>query len=80
MSRRGNKAFPGAGGEGEVPPAEAEAILDRIIRRKEAAWVDESNPGLGGLTPRQALDDPTLYTRNPADLAGIDELLEIVPV
>jgi hypothetical protein len=79
MSRRGNKAFPGAGGEGEVPPAEAEAILDRIIRRKEAAWVDESNPGLGTRL-RQALDDPTLYTRNPADLAGIDELLEIVPV
>jgi hypothetical protein len=57
LAQRGRIDLPHT--EGEVPPAEAEAILDRIIRRKEAAWVEESIPALGGLTPRQALDDPT---------------------
>jgi hypothetical protein len=40
-------------------PAEQAAFLDELIRAKEAAWVDESIPALGGLTPKQALDDPT---------------------
>jgi hypothetical protein len=48
-----------AEGLGERPPAEAEAILDQFIHKKEAEWVDESIPALGGLTPRQALVDPT---------------------
>ena len=43
----------------DLPPAEVEAMLDQFIRRREAAWVDGSIPALGGLTPRQALDDPT---------------------
>lgn len=38
---------------------EAQALLERFIREKEEEWVDESIPALGGLTPRQALDDPT---------------------
>ncbi|MEX0826167.1 MAG: SEC-C domain-containing protein [Acidimicrobiia bacterium] len=33
--------------------------LEEWIREKERAWVDESIPALGGLTPRQAVDDPT---------------------
>ena len=40
-------------------PAEQAAFLDEFIRTREAAWIDESIPALGGLTPRQALDDPT---------------------
>ncbi len=44
----------------DLPPAEVAAALDQFIRKQEAAWVDESIPALGGLTPRQALDDPTL--------------------
>jgi hypothetical protein len=48
-----------AEGQGEARSAEAEAVLDRFMRRKELEWVDESIPALGGLTPRQALDDPT---------------------
>jgi hypothetical protein len=48
-----------AEGQGEAWSAEAEAVLDRFMRRKELEWVDESIPALGGLTPRQALDDPT---------------------
>jgi hypothetical protein len=43
----------------EPPSAEAEAILGQFIRKKEREWVAESIPALGGLTPRQALDDPT---------------------
>ncbi|HXA34461.1 MAG TPA: SEC-C domain-containing protein [Acidimicrobiales bacterium] len=60
-SRRGGVDIPDTKGQGkgEVPPAEAEAILDQLIRKKEVAWVEESIPALGGLTPRQALDDPT---------------------
>jgi hypothetical protein len=34
-------------------------ILDQMMREKEMEWVEESIPALGGLTPRQALDDPT---------------------
>ena len=45
-------------GADAVPP-ELAALADQFIRRKEAEWVDESIPALGGLTPRQALDDPT---------------------
>ncbi len=66
-SRTGSTAFdgedagdlPSAEGQDEPPSAETEAILDRFIRKKESEWVDESIPALGGLTPRQALDDPT---------------------
>ncbi|HEX3567927.1 MAG TPA: SEC-C metal-binding domain-containing protein [Acidimicrobiales bacterium] len=48
-----------AEGPDQPPSAEAEAVLERFMRRKELEWVDESIPALGGLTPRQALDDPT---------------------
>ena len=34
-------------------------IVAQVIREKEVAWLDESIPALGGLTPRQAADDPT---------------------
>ena len=42
-----------------APSAEQAAFLEEFIRTKERAWVDESIPALGGLTPKQALDDPT---------------------
>jgi hypothetical protein len=29
------------------------------MREQEERWVDESIPALGGLTPRQAADEPT---------------------
>ena len=34
-------------------------IVAQVIREKEVAWLDESIPALGGLTPREAADDPT---------------------
>lgn len=49
------------------PPAEAIDVathpelagaMEQVMRGFEASWVDESIPALGGLTPRQALDDP----------------------
>ena len=47
------------GGPAETPPPELVEALAEYIRERERAWVDESIPALGGLTPRQALDDPT---------------------
>ena len=35
------------------------AALDEMIRKHEAAWLDESIPALAGRTPRQCADDPT---------------------
>jgi hypothetical protein len=40
-------------------PAEWTAVLEDTIRRKEESWLDEQIPALGGLTPRQAVSDPT---------------------
>jgi hypothetical protein len=45
--------------EDEIDSSEVQAILDKFIRQKEIAWVDESIPALHGLTPRQAARDPT---------------------
>jgi hypothetical protein len=42
----------------EAPP-ELQAVLRQQMDRYEEQWVDESIPALGGVTPRQALDDPT---------------------
>jgi hypothetical protein len=52
-------------------PEEVRSALEAEIRRHEERWVDESIPMFGGLTPRQALDDPT---RRPQLLAFLDEL------
>ena len=35
------------------------AALEEVMSEMEDRWVDESVPALGGLTPRQAKDDPT---------------------
>ena len=43
---------------GETPD-EVLALVDESIAEYEVRWVDEPVPALGGLTPRQALDDPT---------------------
>ncbi|GAC1542836.1 MAG: hypothetical protein NVS3B12_31130 [Acidimicrobiales bacterium] len=45
-------------GQAQLPP-EMVAAVEAYIRQKEQSWCDESIPALGGLTPRQALDDPT---------------------
>ena len=49
------------GGDGwlEGGPDGAAEALEEFIREKERGWIDESIPALGGLTPRQAADDPT---------------------
>lgn len=52
----------------DMPPEAAAALEDYMIDY-ERAWVDRSLPALGGLTPRQAVDDP----RHRPDL---DDLLE----
>jgi hypothetical protein len=40
-------------------PEEVRELVEKHMREYEERWVDESVPALGGLTPRQALDDPT---------------------
>ena len=43
---------------GPLPPEAVEALA-AFMRQQEERWLDESVPALGGLTPRQAADDPT---------------------
>lgn len=43
---------------GSSDPAVLAAVHD-VILNYEAAWLDESIPALGGLTPRQCAEDPT---------------------
>lgn len=38
---------------------EVVAMIEQMVRQHETAWVDESLPALGGVTPRQAAADPT---------------------
>lgn len=40
-------------------PDEIRELVEQKMREYEQRWVDEPIPALGGLTPRQALDDPT---------------------
>lgn len=42
----------------DMPDEVREAVQNQVAEY-EQQWVDESIPALGGLTPRQALDDPT---------------------
>jgi hypothetical protein len=55
-------------GDPDIPPDVAAALEEYMIDY-ERSWVDRSLPALGGLTPRQAVDDP----RHRPDL---DDLLE----
>jgi hypothetical protein len=58
-------------------PEDVRAAVESEIRRHEEAWVDESIPMFGGLTPRQALEDPT---RRDQLLAFLDEVeVEAMP-
>jgi tetratricopeptide (TPR) repeat protein len=45
------------------------AALDEMIRKHEAAWLDEPIPALAGHTPRECADDPT---RRPDLIALLD--------
>jgi hypothetical protein len=47
------------GAAADALPDGAAEMLEEFIRHKERGWIDESVPALGGLTPRQAADDPT---------------------
>ena len=40
-------------------PDEIRQLVEKMIHDQEEKWVDGPVPALGGLTPRQALDDPT---------------------
>lgn len=47
------------GVEPSALPPEVAAAMTQLLREREVAWLDEPVPALGGLTPREAADDPT---------------------
>ncbi|MDZ4827486.1 MAG: SEC-C metal-binding domain-containing protein [Actinomycetota bacterium] len=57
-----------------VPVPDAAALIERLMREHESAWLDESVPALAGLTPRQAAADPTRREDLIALLAEFDRL------
>lgn len=72
------------GGPGTSPDDLPPEVLDAVrqqIRQAEDRWVDEPVPALGGMTPRDALDDPTRrgdllalldeFDRQPAPASGL---------
>jgi len=56
-------AHPGspddAGDIAGTTPSPDPAVIGQVQDRMEQRWLDEAVPALGGLTPRQAADDPT---------------------
>jgi len=56
----------GAGASRDAEPADlaadpaVAAAMQQYMRDYEQRWVDESIPALGGMTPRQALEDPEM--------------------
>lgn len=56
---------PGTGASGMLSPEEVAqspellAHLTEYVAQFERSWLDESIPALGGVTPREAADDPT---------------------
>jgi len=56
---RQGAAPPGLAALDEPVPPEAADALAEYLADYARRWVDQEVPALGGLTPRQALDDPT---------------------
>jgi hypothetical protein len=56
VTRGGHNTEPST--DSDVPAEVLKAVRD-LMRAKEDAWLDESIPALGGLTPRRAAADPT---------------------
>ena len=52
-------ALETSGDQGSSESDEMAEIAAQVIQEKEVEWLDESIPALGGLTPREAADDPT---------------------
>jgi hypothetical protein len=63
---------PAGASAGTSDPA-VQGLLEQIMRQKEEEWVEESIPALGGLTPRQALEDPTRKEDLLALLRGFEK-------
>ena len=62
---------PGGLVDVDAMPDEVRQAVESHLRSYERSWVDESIPMFGGLTPRQALEDPT---RREQLLAFLDEM------
>lgn len=69
VRRRGAAVGPPTPAFEDLEPEEQ--AIEAELRRREQEWVDESIPLFGGLTPRQALADPT---RRGDVLAFLDEI------
>lgn len=58
LADEGRPAAPPAGMLDPDDP-QVQEVMRQFVRQMEDAWVDESIPALGGVTPRQAAADPT---------------------
>jgi hypothetical protein len=60
-SRAGDSSVGPAAGpmDLEAMPPEVASAMEDLIRKQEAAWLDDHIPALGGRTPREGADDPT---------------------
>ena len=54
-------AEAGQGGSSALDQGDPDvaAMIEQVVRDYERRWLDELIPALGGITPRQAADDPT---------------------
>jgi tetratricopeptide (TPR) repeat protein len=59
VTRRSGDPDGGAAGLPDALPAEVQEAIEEHLAAMEEAWVDEQVPALGGLTPREAVTDPT---------------------
>ena len=57
-ARQGSRSHPGLA-FGGIPDDAVREVLAQATAHHEAAWVDDHIPALAGLTPREALEDPT---------------------
>jgi hypothetical protein len=57
--QRESGGAPPEAGPGPVMTPELAEMMDNLMREQEERWTTSEIPALGGLTPRQALEDPT---------------------
>ena len=73
MARRAAEAGGDEGGGAALPPDAAREIVQRTLEQHYRSWPDEEVPALGGMTPREAVEDPEGRARVVALLRDFEE-------